>query len=97
MYFPILIEIKNMDASIAEKLGICLWNMLILNLNLKGEGHPFANWLFYILIFSRKCLVFQFLTCGVRMFLAILTGAENGYFISWKIVDIPQKSVDFES
>ena len=56
-----------MDSSIAENSTIYLRKTLILNLNFQGEGHFFANCLFYILIISRKYLSFQFLTFAIHV------------------------------
>ena len=39
-----------MDVSLAEKLMILLWKVLILKLNFQGEGQFYVNFLFYILI-----------------------------------------------
>ena len=71
-----------MDVSIAEKLAIYLYNMFIFKLNFQGEGHSLANCLYCILIISRRCLAFLFLTPGMRMLFAILTEVENGRFAS---------------
>ena len=71
--------------------------MLGLNLNFQGEGHSFANFLFYILIISWKYFVFQFLVRDIRLFFAVLRAVENGRFTNWKIGDIPLKNVYFES
>ena len=81
MFFPTKQGFK-MNASITKKSAICLWKMLILNLNFQGEYHCFAKFLFYILIISRKCHTFQFLTCGIHIYFPILTRVENGRFAS---------------
>ena len=49
----------------AQKPAIYLWKMMILNLNIQGEGHSFGNCLFHSLIISRKSLAFQILTRGI--------------------------------
>ena len=49
----------------AQKPAIYLWKMMILNLNIQGEGHSFGNCLFHSLIISQKSLVFQILTRGI--------------------------------
>ena len=62
---------------------ILLKNVL-LRLNFQDEGHFYAICLFYILSFCLKCLPFQFLSCGMRMHILVLTGVQNGYINSWK-------------
>ena len=96
MWFPILIEVEN-GAFNSWKIGDILLKCVEFDLNFQGEGHTFANCLFYILIISRKSFSFQFLSCGIRMFFAILPGVEDGRFTSWKVGDIPLKNVYFES
>ena len=86
-----------MDASIAEKLAIYLYNMFILKLNFQGKGHSLANCLYCTLIISQKCLAFLFLTRGMRIFFAILTGIGNRRFTSQKIGHSCLKNVYFES
>ena len=73
MYFPILTKFKT-DTSIGQELAIYLWKIFILDLNFQNEDHSFANSLFNILIISRKCITFQFLTSDIRMHFPILTG-----------------------
>ena len=53
-----------------------------MKLNFQREGHSFVDGWFYILIISRGCLAFQFLTHGIRMYFLILTGVENACFTS---------------
>ena len=42
----------------------------------------YANFFCYILIISGKCLAFQFLSRGIRMYFSILTGVKNGFLTS---------------
>ena len=39
-----------MNVSIAQKLAIYLWKMIILNVDFQGKGQVYANFLFYVLI-----------------------------------------------
>ena len=67
-----------MDVSIAEKSFIFFTKVLVLNLNFQWEGQFYANFLFYILIVSGKCLAFQFVSRGIRKYFSIVTGIKNG-------------------
>ena len=51
--------------------------MLFLKLFSPDERHLYANCLFYILATYTKCLPFQFLSGGILMHIAILTGVQN--------------------
>ena len=84
-----------MDASRAQKSTIYLWKIIILNVNLQGEGHSFTYCFFYILIIFQKGLAFQILTSGICMYFPILIEVDNGRFTCWKIVDLPLKNVSF--
>ena len=61
------------------------------------EGHLYANCLFYILTIYAKCLLFQFLSGGTLMHIAIFTGVQNGYTSLWKKNQILLKNVLFEA
>ena len=58
-----------MGSSLAEKSVYFLWKSLILNPSFESEGQFYANFSFYILIIYGKYLAFQFLTCGIDIFL----------------------------
>ena len=67
-----------------------------MNLNYQDEGHLYANCLLYVLTIYPKYLLLQFLTCGIRMHIPILTGVQNGD-ISWKKSHILLKTFRFEN
>ena len=71
--------------------------MFLLNLNFQGEGQFDANFFFYILFVYGKCLAFQFLSGGIRLYVSIPAGVTNGLSTSWKIGVFLVKNVDFES
>ena len=52
--------------------------MFFLKLFFPDERHLYANCLFYILTIYAKCLLFQFVSGGILMHIAILTGVQNG-------------------
>ena len=54
--------------------GPILLNNVVLKLNFQREGHLYANCLIYTLTIYHKCLLFQFLGCGIHMRIPILTG-----------------------
>ena len=51
---------------------------VLLKLDFQGEGNLYANFLFYNLSFSLKCLLFQFFSRGIRMHIPIRTGVQKG-------------------
>ena len=71
--------------------------MLILNPSFQGKGQFYDNFLFDILIIQGRFLAFQFLTCGIRIYLPVLTLFENRPFNSRKIADLLLKNVVFEA
>ena len=52
---------------------------VLLRLNFERKGHLYANCLFYILDICCKSRLFQLLPCGIRMYIAILTGVGKGH------------------
>ena len=52
--------------------------MFFLKLFFRDEGHLYANCLFYILTINPKCHPFQFFNRGIRMYIPILRGIQNG-------------------
>ena len=63
-----------MDVSAAKKNDNILLKNVLLKLNSLQEGHLYANRLFHCL----KRLPFQFVSCGIRMQIPIVTGVESG-------------------
>ena len=55
------------DISGPKKIGHILLKIFFLKLNLQDEGQLYVNFLFYILIIYRICLLFQFLGRDIRM------------------------------
>ena len=51
--------------------------MFFLKLFFSDEHHLYANCLFHILATYAKCLLFQFLSGGIRMHIAIVIGIQN--------------------
>ena len=52
--------------------------MFFLKLLFHDEGHLYASCLFYIPTICPKWYLFQFFSRGIRMYIPILTGAQNG-------------------
>ena len=52
-----------------------------LKLNFQHDGHLHANCLIYIVSISFKCLLFQFLDCGIRVQSPVLTEVQSGRII----------------
>ena len=58
--------------------------MIFLKFIFWDEGHLHPNCLFCILTIYRKCLLFHFLGCGIKMHIPIVTQAQKGRMSSWK-------------
>ena len=52
---------------------------VLLKLNFERKGDLYANDFFYFLDICCKRRLFQFLPCGIRMHIAILTGVQIGH------------------
>ena len=61
---------REKQSYFAEK---CFFNCIF-----RDQGHLYVNCLFYFLTIYQKSLLFQFLGSGVRMYIPILTGVQNG-------------------
>ena len=48
------------------------------------RGQLCANFLFYVLSFCLKWLLFQFLKCGMPMHIATLTWVQNAHISRWR-------------
>ena len=81
MYIPILTEVQN-ECKCHQKDKVLLLKNVFLKLIFRDEGHLYANGLFYILTIYPKLILFQYLSGGIRMHTAILSGVQNGR-ISW--------------
>ena len=82
------------DTLMAKKKGYFAENAP-LKLNFQHDGHLHANCLIYIVSISFKCLLFQFLDCGIRVQIPVLTEVQSGRII-WKSVPILIKNVLFD-
>ena len=71
------------DTLAAKKWWYFVENAL-LKLNFQHDGHLHANCLIYIVTISFKCLVFQFLDCGIRVQIPVLTEVQIGRIICRK-------------
>ena len=67
-----------MDTPLAKIMGTFYSKMSIFEAFLQDEGHLYSNfWIFILTIYS-KCLLFQFLGCGMHKHIAILAGVQKG-------------------
>ena len=60
------------------KNGSNLIKNKLLKLNFEDEGHLDVDVLIYILTIYRECLLFQFFSHGISMYIAILTEVQIG-------------------
>ena len=96
IYFPVLIGVKNGRIT-SWKISEILLKNVDFDVFFQGEVPFYTSWFSYILIIWRKCLAFQFLSCGIPMSFPHLTGVKTWLFSRWKIVFIFLKIVNFES
>ena len=61
---------------------VVLLKIFFMKLIFEDEGYLYDSCLFYILNIYGKCLLFQFLSHGIRMHISILTGVQNVRIIS---------------
>ena len=73
---PILTGVQNKHIS-RRKDSVFLLKMFFLKLVFHDVGHLYAKCLFYILTIYAKSLIYQFLSCDIRMHIPILTGVQN--------------------
>ena len=71
--------------------------MFFLKLIFRDEGHLYARFSFYIQTIYCKCLLFQFLGCGIHIHIPILTGVQNGRIGQRKSSHILLKHFLFEA
>ena len=64
---------------IRTKKWLCFAKKVLLKLNFERKGDLYANDFFYFLDICCKRRLLQFLPCGVRMDIAILTGVQIGH------------------
>ena len=64
---------------IGAKKCLCFSKKVLLRLNFERKGDLYANDFFYFLDICCKRRLFQFLPCGIRMHIAILTGVQIGH------------------
>ena len=62
-----------MDAKVAKKISHILFKNVLFEFIFRDEGPFYVNYLFYIIIIYFKCLVFEFLRCGIHMHILTLT------------------------
>ena len=92
MHIPILVGVQKGRIS-RWKNGYILLKKLLLKCNFEDAGHFSADCFFFILAIYHKCFLFQFLGCGIRMQIPILTGVHKGCISSWKYDYISHKNV----
>ena len=73
-----------MDIIVATKVLIICQKNVLLKPYFQHEGHWYGNFLFHILTIYRKCILFQFLCCGMRVQILILKGFQKRHISSWK-------------
>ena len=78
MHIPILRSIQKKLESHQKGSVFFFETMFFCKLLFSDENHLYANCFFYILNIYPKCLLFQFLSGGIRIHIPILTGIENG-------------------
>ena len=78
MHISILTGVENGHISRLKESVFCQ-KMFLLKLLLDDEGHFYANCLTYIPTIYLQSLLFQFFSRGIRMYIPILTGVQNGH------------------
>ena len=71
--------------------------MLFLRFYFPDEGHLYAKCLFDILTIYPKCHRFHFFSCGIRVYIPILTGVQNGQISRLKDSVFLLKNILFEA
>ena len=79
-----------MNVKVAKKQFYFAKKRLFLKLVFRDVGHLYANCLFYFLAIYCKCLLFQFLGCGIGMYI------QNRGISRWKNGQILMKTVLLE-
>ena len=67
-----------MNAKITKKTVFFAKKRVFLRLYFRDEGHLYAKCLFNILTIYPKCHRFHLFSRGIRMYIPILTGVQNG-------------------
>ena len=96
MYIPILRGVQNEHIS-RLKDSVFLLKNVFFNLLFCDKGHMCANCLFDILTFYPKFPRFHFFSPGIRMYIPILTGFQNGHISGLKDSAFLLKDVLFEA
>ena len=77
MQILILTGIQTGRVSLWENSQILIKKFYFWSFFSKMKGHLYGNYLFYILFIYCKCLLFQFISRGIRMHIPNLTGVQN--------------------
>ena len=87
-----------------QKGRVCSWKQghillinVLLKINFEHEGHLYADCLFYTPTIYPKCHSFHFFSRGIRMYIPILAGFQNGCRSCLKDSVFLQKNVLFEA
>ena len=62
-----------------KEISLNFLKSVLYKVNFQDERYLCASCFFYILNIYHKCLLFQFLGCGIRMQIPILTGVRKGH------------------
>ena len=92
IHIPILTPVRNGRISSWWNFHILLKKLLV-KLNFQNEGDLYANSLIFVLFIFCKCLLFWFLSRGIRLLIPILTPFSNGCLSSWRVCHIVLKNV----
>ena len=71
---------------IGAKKWLCFAKKVLLKLNFERKGDLYANDFFYFLDICCKRRLLQFLPCGIRMHIHLLTRVQNGHINGEKMV-----------
>ena len=85
MHIVFLTGVQNGRIRRSKNVLILIKNVL-LKMNFQNEGHSDAHCLLYVLSIYRKCFLFQFLGCDIRMHIPILIAVEKGHITNRKMV-----------
>ena len=94
MHFPILTVVQKGRIT-GSKMATFYLKFVLLKLDFEKEGQLHANWLFYVFRFCYKCLLFQFLSCGIYIHVPILTGVQDVRISPWKKQSYFSKNCSF--
>ena len=97
MHISIVTGAQNGHVSRLKESVFFAKKKFVLKLLLDDEGHFYVDCLFYVLTIYPKCHTFQFFSCGIRLYIPILTGVQNGRISRLKDSVFLLKNVFFQA